>query len=290
MKYTLFPGCKAAYFIPQYEKAGRLVLERFGIDIADLELTCCGYPIRFLDFRAFMFSAARNIALAGEKGLPLLCLCKCCYGTLLDADSLMKKNPALREEIESWLREDGLRYPEKVQIKHLLHVLFEEIDPTVIYKSTRKPFKTLRVAVHYGCHILRPRQVVQFDNPVTPSRFETLVEVTGAVAVDWSLRTQCCGDPLRGKNEELARALGKKKLASAKEAEADILCVGCTHCQMQFDALQQELLASGESELALPSLLYPQLLGLSLGLDPLSLGLPSHLPDYLAEKEGQGRL
>jgi heterodisulfide reductase subunit B2 len=284
MKYILFPGCKVGYYVPYYETASRGVLERFGIELVSLEMACCGYPIRFLDFKAFLFSSARNIALAGEAGLPVLCLCKCCYGTLLYADSLLKKNESLRQEVNGWLGEEGLRYPAQVEIKHLLHVLFEDVDPTVIYKSNTRPFKDLKVAAHYGCHILRPRDVVQFDHPVNPSRFETLLEVTGAVSVDWTLRTQCCGDPLREKNRDLALSLGKKKIASAKEAEADILCVGCTHCQMQFDSLQQELKSSGETDLALPTLLYPQLLGLSLGLEPASLGVPPDLLNFLAEK------
>jgi heterodisulfide reductase subunit B2 len=284
MKYTLFPGCKVAYYVPHYERAARAVLDRFGIELVSLELACCGYPIRFLDFKAFLFSSARNISLAGEKGLPLLCLCKCCYGTLLYADSLLKKNETLRQEVNGWLGEEGLRYPSQIEIKHLLHVFFEDVDPTVIYKSNTRPFKELKVAVHYGCHILRPHDIVRFDHPVNPSRFETLVEVTGAICVDWNLRTQCCGEPLQEKNRDLAKSLGKKKITSAKEAEADILCVGCTHCQMQFDGLQQEFQSSGETSLILPSLLYPQLLGLSLGLDPTFLGIPPNLLDFLVEK------
>lgn len=284
MKYLLFPGCKVAYYAPYFETASRSVLERFGVELASRELACCGYPIRFLDFKAFLFSSARNIALAGEKGLALLCLCQCCYGTMRYADFLLKKNEALKKEINGWLQEEGLRYPSEIGIKHLLHVLFEDIDPTVIYKGNTRPFKELKVAVHYGCHILRPHDLVQFDHPVNPSRFETLVEVTGAISVNWTLRTQCCGDPLRDKNRDLALSLGKKKIATAKAAEADILCVGCTHCKLQFDDLQGELQSSGETGLVLPTLLYPQLLGLSLGLDPASLGIAPDLLDSLASK------
>ena len=90
MKMLLFPGCKVPYYVPQYEISSRLVLNTFDIEIEDIEFNCCGYPIRFLDFKAFLFSSARNIALAGEKGLPLLCLCKCCYGTLAICGSFIE--------------------------------------------------------------------------------------------------------------------------------------------------------------------------------------------------------
>lgn len=284
VKVTLFPGCKAPYFVPQYEPAARKVLEKFEIELVEMELNCCGYPIRFLDFKAFIFSSARVIALAGRNGLPLLCLCKCCYGTLRYADSLLRKNEALFKEVEELLKEEGLRYPSQLAIKHFLNVCFEEIDPTRIWEKNVRPFQTLKVAAHYGCHILRPREVVRFDHPLNPSKFETLVEVTGAISVDWHLRTQCCGDPLWGKNNELSLDLTKKKIESARQAEADLICVGCTHCQMQFDRAQKLLLSQKKISEPLPAILYPQLLGLSLGLDPMVLGVDQALLDSIAGK------
>ncbi len=278
MKMILYPGCKVPYYVPQYEISSRLVLNTFGFEMEGIEFNCCGYPIRFLDFRAFVFSSARNIALAGEKGLPLLCLCKCCYGTLRYADLLLKRHVDLRNEVNGWLKDEGLRFPEGVEIKHLLNVLFDDLGPENIQKKIVRPFKSLKVAAHYGCHILRPHDVVQFDNPVNPTKFEKLVEVTGARSVNWPLRLQCCGDPLNGKNDTLAQELGEKKMKSAEQAGADMICVGCTHCQMQFARIGTNLLEQGNTQDVLPSLLYPQLLGLSLGLEASDLGIEPSCP------------
>jgi len=273
MKMILFSGCKVPYYVPHYETSSRLVLNTFGIELEDIELQCCGYPIRFLDFKAFVYSSARNIALAGEKALPLLCLCKCCYGTLRYADLLLKRHINLRNEINGWLKDEGLHYPERVEIKHLLNVLFDDLGPENIQKKIIHPFKSFKVAAHYGCHILRPHDVVQFDNTVNPTKFEKLIEVTGSATVSWPLRLQCCGDPLNGKNDPLARELGEKKMKSAEQAGADLICVGCTHCQIQFDRIGTNLLEQGNTQGILPSLLYPQLLGLSLGLEAAALGV-----------------
>jgi heterodisulfide reductase subunit B len=272
MSYTLFPGCKVPYFVPYYETSSRAILERFGIELANQEFACCGYPIRFLDFQAFIYASARNLALAGEKGQPLLCLCQCCYGTLRYADLLLRKNEALLRQTAALLKEEGLRYPAQIEIKHLLHVFSEDIGPRALWGGNTRPFKSLKVAVHYGCHILRPRDVAAFDHPANPSQFETLVQVTGGISVDWALRLQCCGDPLHDKNDALSAALREKKLASARQAGADVLCVACPHCQMQFTR-QPALSGTGPSpEPAPPSLLYTQLLGLSLGLEEKHLG------------------
>jgi heterodisulfide reductase subunit B len=273
MKMLLFPGCKVPYYVPHYEASSRMILKSFGIELEDIEFNCCGYPIRFLDFKAFLFSSARNIALAGKKGLPLVCLCKCCYGTLRYADLLLKQNENLRIEINGMLKEEGLRYTEGVKIKHFLNVLYEDIVPETIQKKIVRPFASLKVAAHYGCHILRPHDVVQFDDPVKPTKFEKLIEVTGAKTVDWPLRLQCCGEPLWDKNRELSLQLTGKKMSDAKTAGADLLCTGCTHCQLQFDRVQEELKAGEGGNQGLPSILYPQLLGLSLGLEASVLGI-----------------
>ena len=118
-----------------------------------------------------------------------------------------------------------------------------------------------------------PMMWSRFDNPVNPTKFEKLIEVTGAKSVDWPLRLQCCGDPLNGKNDTLARELGEKKMKSAEQAGADLICVGCTHCQMQFDKIGTAILDQDKAETVLPALLYPQLLGLSLGLEAKVLGI-----------------
>lgn len=278
MKILLFPGCKVPYYVPEYETASRLVLSKFGVDFEDFEFNCCGYPVRFLDFNSFIFSSARNIALAGNRGLPLVCLCKCCYGTLRYADLLLKQHENLREEINGYLGEEGLRYPEQVEIKHLLNILFEDIGLENIEKKIVRPLSALKVAAHYGCHILRPHDVVRFDNSVNPSKFEKLIEVTGAKCVNWPLRLQCCGDPLYGKNDVMAGELGEKKMKSAGRSGANLICVGCTHCQMQFGRIGANLMEQGSAQAVLPSLLYPQVLGLSLGIEASVLGINENQP------------
>ena len=283
MRFAFFPGCKVPYHVPHYETAARRVLNEFAVALEPLEFNCCGYPIRFLDFKAFLLSSARNLALAGRSGLPLLCLCKCCYGTLRYADQLLKNNGTLLAEINRRLGEEGLRYPERIEIKHLLNVLYEVIDPETIHKKVVRPLKKIKAAAHYGCHILRPHDVVDFDDPVNPGKFETLIKYTGAESVDWVLRRQCCGDPLWEKNNELSLALANKKLLNARQAGANLLCVGCTHCQMQFERVQAHRGPGAEDGPDMSILLYPQLLGWSLGLEGAHLGIPPGVLERYSE-------
>jgi len=68
-------------------------------------------------------------------------------------------------------------------------------------------------------------------------------------------------------------SLTEKKLENGKKAGANFLCTACPYCQMQFDTVQKEILSIRGTNNQLPSLLYPQLLGLSMGIEKDLLGL-----------------
>jgi heterodisulfide reductase subunit B len=260
--------------LKQYETSSKAILERLGVGLVDIEeFNCCGYPLRNIEFKAFLFSSARNLALAEKKKLDVMTLCQCCYGTLKKADFLLKENASLRKEVNAILEREGLRYEGEVNVKHLLYVLHQEVGIEAIKKNITKTFKGLRIAAHYGCHALRPSQVVEFDNPVAPSIFDQLVEATGAESVPWPMRLECCGAPLWGIHDELSTEITLKKLKNGRESGADYLCTACTYCQIQFDTVQQMILSQRGLNHPLPSILYPQLLGLSMGINSETLGL-----------------
>ena len=274
MKFALFLGCQIPVRLKQYETSSRAILERLGVGLVDIEeFNCCGYPLRNIEFKAFLLSSARNLALAEKKKLDVMTLCQCCYGSLKKASFLLKENASLRNEVNAILEHEGLQYEGEVEVKHLLYVLHQEVGVEAIKKKIGKTFKGLKIAAHYGCHALRPSQVVRFDNPVGPSIFDQLVEATGAESISWPMRLECCGAPLWGINDELSMDLTLKKLNDGKESGAEYLCVACPYCHLQFDAVQKKIIAQRGMNHPLPSILYPQLLGLSLGIDGEILGL-----------------
>jgi len=76
-----------------------------------------------------------------------------------------------------------------------------------------------------------------------------------------------------GVNDDLSMALMKRKLASSMEAGADYICTACPYCQMQFDTVQEMMVSGNGTGETVASILYPQLLGLSMGLDEEKLGI-----------------
>jgi heterodisulfide reductase subunit B len=53
-----------------------------------------------------------------------------------------------------------------------------------------RPLTGLKVAIHYGCHLLKPSRVMNVDDPKDPTVLERLVEAVGATPVrhrNWCL-------------------------------------------------------------------------------------------------------
>jgi heterodisulfide reductase subunit B len=274
MEFALFLGCNIPIRLKQYEMSSRAVLEQLGVTLVDIpEFNCCGYPLRNIDLKAFVLSSARNLSLAERQNLNMIVLCKCGYGTLRMAQHLMKENTSLREGVNANLAKEGLKYEGDIQVKHLLTVLFNDVGTEAVKKKVTRPYENVKIATHYGCHALRPSSVVQFDDPVAPTIFDQLVEVTGAKSVDWSTKLECCGGPLAGIHDELSLDFTKKKLADAKKAGAHYMTTGCVFCQIQFEAVRKRIEAHTDSNPHVPSILYSQLLGLCMNINKDALGL-----------------
>ena len=67
--------------------------------------------------------------------------------------------------------------------------------------------------------------------------------------------------------------LMERKIRDAGQSGADFLCTACPFCQLQFDKVQKMLVSKRNLKHYLPAILYPQLLGLSLGIDAGVLGI-----------------
>lgn len=258
MTYLYFPGCKIAHHLPEHGLAVEKVCRVLGLELLTPEFSCCGYPVRHESMDASFFSALRSLALAQNLGLDLLTPCKCCFGNFQHALHRIRQDENLRFRMKKLLSAEGLDLPTTVRARHLLQVLDQDVGATRLADMTGTGLKGLRVACHYGCHALRPENITHFDDPLGPTIFERLVKALGATPVNWELRLECCGYPLRGRDDRMADGLMLKKWASAGQAGADVLATACTYCQLQFGRVRNEPGLRAE--------LYPVLLAHALGI------------------------
>ena len=126
---TLFLGCTVPVRALNYEISARKVAEKLGLRLSDVpDFSCCGYPIKSVHRYAYLLMAARNLALAEQKGLPLCTLCRACCGSLTEANHEIQEDEKLRKQINEDLFEwVGLRYEGGIQITHFIRVLDQKI-------------------------------------------------------------------------------------------------------------------------------------------------------------------
>lgn len=291
--YAYFWGCYVPGRLPYIEKSLRAVFAHLGVDASDLEgLTCCPEKsmIRNVSYRDWLLTAARNLTIAEEAGLVFVTPCTGCFSTLKEAKVALDTNPALRDEVNAELGRVGRHYRGTTDVLHILDVFYQDLGPGEIKNRVVYPLSGLRIAVHYGCHLLRPSEELLFDDPFQPRKFDELVEALGAESIRYPSKMDCCGNLLlRAGEEESSQAMARGKLRDATEHGADALALVCPSCMMQFDNMQLLLQRAGE-DLNLPVLYYHELLGLALGLRAADLGLERHRVDvapFLDRWEGR---
>ena len=273
MAYSYFAGCKIPYYLPEYGSSTLALLDRFGVRLRDLEFNCCGYPVRDIDFQSYLLAGARNLALAEQNYTDIVTPCKCCFGSLKFVEYYLKQSESVRDQINALLRPEGLQWQGRTDVKHLLTVIHQDIGLDTLRAAVVKPLEGLKVAIHIGCHALRPGNVTRYDNPLAPGIFEDLVVAIGAASVFWPMGTECCGNPQWDKNRKLALKQMQRKLMNAGQAGADLVCTACTYCQLQFEQQNPSDIIPQNTDQTIPAVLISQLLGLSIGIKGEEIGM-----------------
>jgi len=271
-KFLMFLGCAIPYRVSAYEISARKILKNLGVELVEMpEFNCCGLPIDPVSHEMMLILAARNLALAEQKGLNIIALCPGCAGTLKKVKKTLKEDKTLLEEVNGHLKNAGLEFQGTVDAKHLMQALIEDVGLEKVKKAVVKPLTMLKVAEHNGCHILRPKEFIGFDDPEDPKTLKTLIEATGATCLDYMDETECCGAPSVGVNDKIALQLARDKLNHVKMVEAQALITICPFCHIMYDTNELRIEKMFNETYGIPVLHYPQLLGLAMGISPEEL-------------------
>ena len=274
MKYLLFLGCVIPYRVSSYEISTRKILDKLGAELAEMpDFTCCGFPLDPVNHEMMLTLAARNLSLAEEQNLNVMTLCNGCFGVLNHVNKELKEDKKLRARVNEYLKEIGREFKGTTTVKHLIHVLSEDIGFERIRESVKKPLNPLKVAVHTGCHVMRPAKYVGSDDPENPTLLKKLVRVTGAECLDYIDENECCGNPIIGVNSQIPLQLARHKLNNIKAVGAQALITVCPFCHMMYDLHQPRIERAFNEKFGIPVLHYPQLLGLAMGMTPDELAL-----------------
>jgi heterodisulfide reductase subunit B len=272
------------------ESTTRKLLNHFNINVEELtDVGCCPEPsLKSLDEETWTTLAARNLALAEEKEKDILTLCNGCFETLKTVNESLKKDSKLVEKVNERLELINRVYQGTIDVKHLVEVITKDIGIGKIKNSVKKPLKGLKVAAHYGCHLLRPGELLNVDDPHRPDILDRLIEATGASSVPYYKKNLCCGAEVSGFDAETSKGLVKYKLDKVRKSKADCMVVVCPFCLLQYDVTQRLVKDENDENYNIPVLYYPELLLMAMGTDPQELHLDMHRTktDSLVEKIG----
>ncbi len=274
MKYAYFPGCVTPLRENSYELSARRVLEKLGVELVELEgANCCGFFLDAVDHLSSIVLAARNLCLAEDIGCHIITLCPTCSGHFTRVKAELSENPKLMNDVNRVLSSVNRRFIGSSEVKHIARVLVEDVGVEAIKKTVTKPLTRLRVAPHYGCHIMKPSTEIRFDSPENPRLLDSLIEATGVKCVNYMEKRMCCGAPVMGVDLKLSIEVVREKLRSIKKEKADAIVTICPFCHTQFDLNQSRIEEEYGETYEIPVLHYTQLLGLAQGYEPDDLGL-----------------
>jgi heterodisulfide reductase subunit B len=281
MAFAYFLGCIMNNRYPGIEKATRVMFDKLDVELNDMEgASCCPAPGVFGSFDKTTWAAiaARNITIAEDMNSDIMTECNGCFGSLFETNHLLKEDEEMMTKINGVLAEAGREFKGEINVRHFAEILYNDIGLAKLSEAVESPLN-LNVAVHYGCHFLKPSAEINIDNPMVPTILDELVEVTGAKSVPYKDKMMCCGagGGLRSRDLDVTLDYTKEKLDNMTDAGVDAIVNVCPFCHLQFDVGQTEVNKKYGTDFKIPVFHLAQLYGLAMGLKREDLTVDAHL-------------
>jgi len=276
MKYAYFPGCAADATTKEAEISTRNVCKKLGIElIRNKGFSCCGAGVLSEEnFELELTVNARNFALAEKDGMDIFTICNTCLLTMLKAKKILDEDDKWYKTVNENLAKVGLSYERKCNVTHLLWVLHNDLGIDELKKHITKDLDGLKISPFYGCHILRPDDVLGCDSK---SMLENIITALNGTVVDTKSKYDCCGFHVVMIAEEIALNMTKEILTDAHDEEADVILTPCTLCHIKLDAYQPKALKNNDTKFEMPILHLAQLIGLGMQLPKKELQMNRHI-------------
>jgi heterodisulfide reductase subunit B2 len=271
MRYAYFPGCSAESTARDMHQSTLAVAAALGIEMIEPKgWTCCGATAGHqTDSVLAAALPAANLVKIKDMGLDCVVNCAACYNRMKVANHEIATESEIRNYVSDAIGRD---YDGSVKIKHFIEVLLNDVGIEKISSAIKQPLKGLKVACYYGCLLVRPPKVVNFDDPENPKSLDKLVKAIGGESIEWPYKVECCGGGLSLSRTDVVVNLTDSILGMAKSAGADCIAVSCPMCQVNLDLRQQDIKKETGRDYQIPVVYITQLLGLGLGISSKNLG------------------
>ena len=256
MIYSYYPGCTLRNKAKDLDRYARDCAEVLGFHLEELEdWQCCGgvYPLGS-DEIATKLSSVRALNAAYQKEQPLVAVCSACYHVLKRVNDDMKHDADMQLRANNYMQLDA-PYTGQAQVLHYLEVLRDQVGFDKLKEKVVKPLTGRKIGAYYGCLLLRPSNVMAFDDPEDPTILEDFIRALGAEPVIYPYRNECCGGYISIKEKAMADSMCDRIVSSAAGFRADCLVTACPLCKYNLNR-------SGK----LPIVYFTELLAEALGV------------------------
>lgn len=277
MKYTPFFGCMMTTKYPWFESVVRRTFDTIGVELQDVDgFTCCPDPIYFQARNKLEWYtvAARNLSVAEDAGNDIITTCSGCTATLSEVNLALKEDEELKEKVNKRLSRIGREFKGSIDVRHAVTVLRDDFGMDAVANTVKRPLNGLRVAIHYGCHLLKPSRVMRVDDPDHPTILSNLLKAIGAEPIQHEKTLLCCGRACM--TDSIPDSMVGDILDSINKVNADCMGLICPTCFDEFDLGQIVLGRKVKKKFDVPIIYYFQLLGLAQGLSVEEVGLNMH--------------
>lgn len=282
-----YPGCSLNGTASEYKTSVLSLAEAFGIKLDEVpDWSCCGATAAHnLNRELSLALPSRVLANAAEAGMnDILVPCASCYNRLAMTLHALQ-DETVRTDMEVLLEKP---LDPDIRVINMIQFVQQYIQPHLDNKL-KKPFFA-KTACYYGCLLVRPNDVLQFDRAEDPQSMDEVMKTLGVGTIDWPFKTECCGAGLTMSRTDLVNKLSGKIVADAAERGAEAIVVACPMCHANLDMRGQQASdkygqqAGGSDAKPIPILYLSQAIGMALGLDDKQTGLGHHLTPVKPER------
>ena len=218
---SYFPGCSLATTAKENNQSMKDVCLHLGYRLIELDdWNCCGSSsAHSINHDLAFHLACRNLSLA-PPGRPLVVACPSCILRLRQAHHRLKSDAAARTDYQQrWGRPPN----EELKIIHF----FELLDG----RHQRLPdgrLNDLKIAPYYGCMLAHPPELRHEKN--YHGLMEKMLTSHGAVPINWSHASRCCGTFLSVARPDVAAPMVNGIMAAAVSSGAECIVTAMLVC------------------------------------------------------------
>ncbi|MDD1778230.1 MAG: CoB--CoM heterodisulfide reductase iron-sulfur subunit B family protein [Candidatus Helarchaeota archaeon] len=257
MKFAYFPGCSVESTALEYGQSVEEIFTFLGVDLREIRTwNCCGASSgHVMNPELTLALSGRNLFLAEQMSMDMLTLCPACFIRHKAAQNELKENRHLKTKIE---KDIGRNLELSSKIRHVIEVLYYDVGIKLIQEKVRKSLKGLRVVPYYGCYLVRPHEIADYDDRENPIILEKLMESIEVECIDWPCKVDCCGASLGVTNPEIVKRLIAKIANTAHELGAEAIVTACPLCETNLDIYQS-------NSTRIPILFFSEIIALAFG-------------------------